>query len=212
MATSDADALDSAARVTTAAITPRSLDDRLTMLAVRMAYTALSFFFASFYFGLVYLQIVNENGLWKPKGIDHPPTWIGVSEVTLVLLAGLVYFGAQWYGVYERRYQWLQIGLWIAALLTVVAVIIHVVELHSPGFSLQGGGYVSLFIAIEGVYTPLLVITAILLIGVANRARLGLFRQSGVGVEGFGEFFGWMCAIALINFLALYVQPFFPIA
>lgn len=190
----------------------RSLDDRLSTLAIRMVYISLSFFFASFYFGLVYLQIVNENNMWLPRGVNHPPSWMGVSEVVLILVAGIVYFWAQWSGSYGGKYNLLKIGLWIAALLTVVSFLIHVWELHAPGFSLQGGGYVSLFIAIEATYTVILGITAIVLIGLANRAQRGLFRQNATGIDVFGEFFGWMAAIALFNFLALYVQPFFPIA
>lgn len=188
----------------------RSLDDRLTLLLSRMSYVALSFFFACFYFALVYLQLINQNGLWKPAGINHPATWLGVSEVVLVLSAGLVYFWGQWAGLYQRNWGVLNTGLWVAAILTVLAIIPHVVELHAPGFSLQGGGYVSVFIALEGVFTVLLVITAVVLLGLANRARLGRFRESGVAVEAFGEYFGWFSAIALMNFLALYVQPFFP--
>jgi hypothetical protein len=190
----------------------RSLDDRLTLLAVRMTYVSLSFFFACFYFALVYLQIVNENHLWLPKGVNHPPTWIGVSEVVLVLLAGSVYFWGQWAGLYRRNFGRLTLGLWGAALLCLAAVGPHIYELHAPGFSLQGGGYVSVFIATEGTFTILLVVTVLVLLGMANRARLGLFRESGVTVEAFGEYFGWFSAIALMNFLALYVQPFFPSA
>lgn len=189
----------------------RSIDDRLAILVSRMTYTSLSFFFACFYFGMVYLQLINQNGQWKPPGVDHPATWLGVSEMALVLAAGIVYFWAQWAGLYRRNWSVLSTGLWIAAILTVLAIIPHIIELHDPGFSLQGGGYVSIFIATEGIFTVLLIITAAVLLGVANRARLGLFRESGVAVEAFGEYFGWFSAIALANFLALYVQPFFPI-
>jgi hypothetical protein len=188
----------------------RGLDDRLTLLAVRMTYVALSFFFACFYFAQVYLQLVDENGLWLPKGIDHPATLIGVAEVVLILAAGLVYFWGQWGGLYRRNFGNLNLALWVAAILCLVSVIVHIVELHTPGFSLQGGGYVSVFVAIEGTFTALLVLTTIVLLGMANRARLGLFRESGIAVEAFGEYFGWLSAVALINFLALYVQPFFP--
>jgi heme/copper-type cytochrome/quinol oxidase subunit 3 len=189
-----------------------ALDNRLTMLAMRMTYIALSFFFACFYFAVFYLQLVNENALWLPAGINHPATALGVAETALVLLAGLAYFWGQWAGLYRRNFGVLQLGLWIAALLTVVSVVLHIAELHNPGFSIQGGGYVSCFVAIEGVFTVMLFISAIVLLGMANRARLGLFRESGVAVDAFGEFFGWISAVALINFLALYVQPFFPSA
>jgi heme/copper-type cytochrome/quinol oxidase subunit 3 len=192
---------------------PRTLDNRLTVLSARMLYISGSFFFASFYFGLVYLQIVNENNMWLPHGVDHPPTWIGVSQMALVLIAGLAYFWGQWFGLYRQKLSNLTIGLWIAAVLTVISVVIHIIELHKPGFSLQSGGYVSLFITIEGVFTFVLAATALVLIGFAIRASRGLFTGgAGAGVEAFGEWYGWISAIALFNFLALYVQPFFPIA
>jgi heme/copper-type cytochrome/quinol oxidase subunit 3 len=191
----------------------RTLDDRLALLLSRMIYVALSFFFACFYFALVYLQLINQNGLWKPAAVDHPPGWIGASEVALVLAAGLAYFWAQWAGLYTRNFDRLRLGLWAAASLCVAACGVHIYELHAPGFpSLQSGAYVSVFIALEGVFTIVLIISTLVLLGVANRAQRGLFRQSGIAVEAFGEYFGWLSAIALLNFLALYVEPFFPIA
>lgn len=192
--------------------TVRSQDDRLTLLSVRMTYIAFSFFFACFYFAQVYLQLLNSNGLWLPAGVNHPSKFLGVGEVVLVLLAGLAYFWGQYGGLYLQKARQLQLGLWLAGALSIVAVIFHIVELHQPGFSLQGGGYVSVFIALEGTFTVVLIIATVVLLGIANRARLGLFSRSGVAVEAFGEFYGWLSAIALLNFLALYVQPFFPIA
>ncbi|HLJ69506.1 MAG TPA: cytochrome c oxidase subunit 3 [Chloroflexota bacterium] len=190
----------------------RNLDDRLTLLLSRMTIASLSFFFACFYFAQVYLQIVNENGMWLPAGITHPSTALGIAEVACIIVAGLAYFWGQWGGLYQRNYERLTAGLSLAALLSVAAVILHIGELHNPGFYLKGGGYVSVFIALEGTFTILLFISTIVLLGMANRARLGLFRQSGIAVEAFGEYFGFLSAIALMNFLALYVQPFFPSA
>jgi len=218
MSTSDAGlihtGLESAADhvSSTGARTVTTLDHRLTLLAVRMTYVSLSFFFACFYFAQFYLQTLNQNNLWLPSGVDHPSSAYGVIETACILVAGLVYFWAQWAGLYKRIFSRLTMGLWAAAALCLLSVVVHVLELHSPGFSLQAGGYASVFIATEGTFTILLVISTILLFGFANRARLGLFKESGVAVEAFGEYFGWLSAIALINFLALYVQPFFPIA
>lgn len=186
----------------------RSQDDRLTLLATRMAMVAMTFFFACFYFALFYLQLINENGQWLPPGVDHPASWLGVAEVALVVAAGLIYFWGQWAGLYAGKLERLTIGVSVAALLCVVASILHIAELHAPGFSLQGGGYVSVFVALEGTFTVIFILTTIVLLGMANRARLGLFARSGIAVEAFGEFFGWIAAIAVINFLALYVQPF----
>lgn len=187
-----------------------SHDDRLTLLATRMTYVSLTFFFACFYFAQIYLQILNQNGLWLPAGVNHPASWMGVVETGLILLAGLIYFAGQWTGLYQRNFSRLSAALWIAGVLTVISFIIHVMEIVRPGFSLQAGGYASVFAVTEGVFTVIVLISAILLLGLANRARLGLFKTSGVAVEAFGEYYGWLSAIALMNFLALYVQPFFP--
>ena len=156
-----------------------------------MTYIALSFFFACFYFAMFYLQLINQNGQWKPAGIDHPPSWMGVSETALILLAGLAYFWAQWGGLYARKTERLTLGLWVAAVLSVVSCIIHIVELHAPGFSLQGGGYVSVFIATEGTFTILLILSTLVLLGVANRARVGLFGAVGNRGRSFWRIF-WL--------------------
>lgn len=190
----------------------RSHDDRLTLLATRMVYASLTVFFLSFYFADMYLQILNQNGLWLPAGINHPSVAYGIIETGLIVLAGLIYFASQWLGLYRRDFGRLTTGLWIAAVLTVISVLVHIKEVQTPGFSLQGGGYVSVFIAIEGTFTLVLAVTALVLLGVANRARLRLFDRSGVAVEAFGEYLWWIMAIAVFNFLLLYVQPFFPIA
>ena len=189
----------------------RSLDDRLTLIATRMTIVSLSFFFACFYFAQTYLQLINQNGMWKPAGLDHPSAVIGGLELGLMLASGLAYFGAQWAGLYRRNFRRLTLGLWIAFFLGLGALGVHIAEFYKLGFGPQAGGYASVFIATEGVFTGLLVVAVLVLFGVANRARLGYYQASGIAVEAFGEFWGWMSAIALMSFLALYVQPFFPI-
>jgi len=93
----------------------RTLDDRLTLLAVRMFVVALSFLFACFYFALMYLQLINEHGQWLPPGVNHPATFIGVAELALILIAAAVYYSGQWLGLYRRDFGRLQLALWGAA-------------------------------------------------------------------------------------------------
>ncbi len=213
MSTSNSDVLDAAAGAATASLgRTRTIDDRLTLLAVRAVCISFSFFFASFYFALVYLQLINQGGLWRPSSVNHPATALGVAEVALILVSGLVYFWGQWTGLYRRNHARTTLALAVAGLLGLVAVVLHIAELHRPGFSLQEGGYASVFVGIEGVYTAFLVVAVVILLGLTNRSRLGRFDENGAAIDAFGEFWGWMSAIALLNFLALYVQPFFPIS
>lgn len=205
-----ADTLDQVQDVATSlARHTRTLDDRLTLLQVRMVYVAMAFGLAVFWFALVYLQLVNENGMWKPSSIHQPPLLVGLFEMGLILVSGIVYFWGQWMGLYARKFSILTIALWIAAVLGLVSVGFHVYELNHPSFPLQTG-YTSVFIVTEAVYTCLLAVSVLVLFGIANRARLKRFEKSGIAVEAFGEFWGFMAAVALFNFLALYVQPFFP--
>ncbi len=209
LSSGDADNLDKVqATATSLARHTHTLDDRLTLLQVRMVYVSLAFGLACFWFALVYLQLVNENGMWKPKGIHQPSLVVGLFEVGLVIVSGLVYFWGQWAGLYARKFANLTLGLWVAAFLGLAAVGFHIYELHDPGFPLQTG-YSSVFIATEGVFTALLTVSVIVLFGLANRARLRKFDVSGIAVEAYGEFWGFIAGVALFNFLALYVQPFF---
>jgi len=221
------DALDATGTTATAlARETRSLDDRLTLLQARMVYIALAFGLACFWFGLVYLQLINENGMWKPPGVHQPTLLVGLFEMGLIQASGIVYFWGQWAGLYQRKFNILTLGLWVAALLGLASFGFHIYELHQPGFNslappLPGAkypavhvsqlqtGYTSVFTVTEGVFTILLGASLFVLFGIANRARLGRFAKSAVAVEAFGEFWGFMAAVALLNFLALYVQPFF---
>jgi hypothetical protein len=95
--------------------------------------------------------------------------------------------------VRTRRFDRVQRGLWGAALA-------HIVELHHPGFSLQAGGYASTFTALEGTFSAVLLVTAVLLMGLANRTRLGFFCESAVAIQAVGELLILLCTLALLNF------------
>lgn len=211
MATNDS-ALSSTAQAATAGPSrTRSLDDRLTVLGIRMVYTALTFYFAGYYFSLIYLQMVNENNMWLPKAVHQPALWLGLTEMLCIIVGGIIYFWGQWAGLYRRNFGVLRLALWITFILSAAAFVLHVYELRNhPGFAnLQLGGFVSTFMGLETAFTVVIFFATLALLGVAIRASKGLFRDSGIAVDTFGEFYGWMSALAFANFMALYLQPFF---
>jgi heme/copper-type cytochrome/quinol oxidase subunit 3 len=216
----DAEGLTAAGLATTpVAREVPSLDHRLTILQIRMIYVAMAFGVACFWFAEVYLQIVNSNSMWKPRGIHQPTLLVGLFEVGLVIAAGLVYFWGQWAGLYKHNFSILKLALLIAGLLGLAAIGFHIYELHHPGYGFIVGpngneslqtGYSSVFTVMEGAFTALLIPCVIVLLGLANRARKGLFESSGVAIEAFGELWGFLSAVALMDFLGLYIQPFLP--
>ena len=176
-----------------------------------MVYTSLTFYFAAFYFAFVYLQLIQQNGMWLPKAVHQPPLWLGLVASGSVILAGIVYFWGQWSGLYRKNFGVLRLALWVAFVLGVISLIFHVYAIHNhPGFAnLQLGAYVSVFTGLEGVYTVLLFFSDLVLLGLAIRAQRGLFNVNGIAIDAFGEYWGWLAAIALANFGALWLQPFF---
>src|SRR5271166_4102768 len=100
MATSNpgADALDNTGSAATSlARETRSVDDRLAILATRMTYVALTFMLTCFYFAFVYLDLIDQNGFWKPAHlVQRPSLGFGLVEMGLIILAGLVYVWGQW--------------------------------------------------------------------------------------------------------------------
>lgn len=201
----------------------RPLDERLTLTAIRMTYIAFSVGFLAFYFAHAYLEIVNSNGLWLPK-LLRISIGYGVVEVVLPIIALLSILWGWRSTRSEEPGNKLFLGLIGALVFGLAAFVLHVVELHAPAtvltytgkkaptFSLQDGGFASIFIATEALYTVILGLVVIVLAGLTNRARLRLFTESTVAVAGFTELWGWLAVVGVLNFLGLWVQPYFPIA
>lgn len=186
----------------------QTIDDRLALVMVRMVIVSLMFLGACFVFGQIFLQIVNSNNMWKPASLHQPALWVGITETVLVVGGWICLFSGQLAGVYNRNWSRLTVGAGLAVLLALVSFGFHIYELHSPGFHLQSA-YAGIFIVTEAIYTCLLAAAIIVLIGITNRARLKLFTTSGVAVEATSEFFGFVAAVGVFNFLMLYIQPFF---
>jgi Cytochrome c oxidase subunit III len=190
---------------------PRTLDERLTMLAVRMLIVACSFGWIAWFFAQIFLQITNSNNLWLPTTLKRP-LGMGVIEAVLIVASWLAYLFGHYGGLYRRKNETLTLSLFLAAVLSVVAIITHVLVLHSPGFLLQDGGYASVFVGMEGVYTTFLIFSTIVLFGLANRARLGLLGASGIAVDACFEYWTWQMLIGVFVFFGLYVIPFIHLA
>jgi heme/copper-type cytochrome/quinol oxidase subunit 3 len=189
----------------------RTVDERLTLVAVRMLILAGTFGFAAWFFAQAFLQIVNENNKWLPVTLQRPLA-AGTLQIIVMVASWLVYLWAQYGALRSGNFRWLNRALWLSGVLGLIALGIQVNILHNPGFTLQDGGYASVFVGMEGVITALLLFSLIVLFGLANRARLGLFQETGVAIEGFGEWWMWLTGISAFAYANLYVVPFLHLA
>lgn len=174
----------------------------------RMLIASGSFFFASFFFAFAMLHIFDNNQMWLPNRVTHPPMGLGVASVALLVAAGLVYIRGQM-GLQRGEQATFTGAAGLALALGLAAAICYAFTLKNLGFSLQDGGYASVFFGLTVVYLIGLVSTLVFLLGLVNRSRLGLYaRDRRTAVDAFAEFWGWYIFIGVAAYLVLYVVPF----
>jgi len=104
---------------------------------------ATAFFFIAFVFAYFYLRALDNNGMWKPKGVDASVGW-GVAIVACyVLSALLVRFGLNDHRAL-RRDRWRVKG--IAALVVgIVGLVLQAIAWTQQGFGPADGGFASVY-------------------------------------------------------------------
>jgi heme/copper-type cytochrome/quinol oxidase subunit 3 len=124
---------------------------RNLLIGSRLWASALVFFFFAFLFAYFYLRSLNQNGVFKAKGVDAPQGW-GI-VIVLCLAASAVLLA--WVAAdqrSDRRPAWRWKGLG-ALLLGVAAIVAQVIAWAGLGFGPTDGGYASVYLGWTGLYT-----------------------------------------------------------
>jgi heme/copper-type cytochrome/quinol oxidase subunit 3 len=104
---------------------------------------ATAFFFIAFVFAYFYLRALNNNGMWKPKGVDASVGWGTAIVACYVLSALLVRLGLNDHRA-MRRDRWRVKG--IAALVVgVVGLVLQGIGWTQQGFGPADGGFASVY-------------------------------------------------------------------
>ena len=128
-----------------------SIVERNLAIGSRLWASSLVFFFFAFLFAYFYLRSLNENGLFKPKGVHAPQGWGIAIVICLAVSAVLLYLGAADQRA-DRRPAWRLKGLG-ALVLGVAAIVLQVIAWSSIGFGPMEGGYASVYLGWTGLYT-----------------------------------------------------------
>ncbi len=181
---------------------------KLTVALARLLIASGSFLFAPFFVAFAMLSALNNNNMWRPAGVTHPSTALGLASVILLVVSGVAYLWGH-AGVRTGVDSQMKIGLMLAFLLALAAAVCYALTLSHMGFSFQAGGYASVFFGLTFVYEVFLVCLCIFLFGIANRVRLGLYTPLRMtAVTAFGEFWWWFIIIGALGYTLLYVLPF----
>jgi len=104
---------------------------------------ATAFFFIAFVFAYFYLRALNNNGMWKPKGVDASVGWGVAIAACYVLSALVVRLGLNDHRAL-RRDRWRVKG--IAALVVgIVGLVLQAIAWTQQGFGPADGGYASVY-------------------------------------------------------------------
>lgn len=183
-------------------------EEKLTLSLSRLLMASATFFFAPFFIAFAMLQFLNNNGMWRPKGVTHPSMALAIASVVLLIASGVAYTWGQ-LGLKGGERGRLTTGSTLALLLAIVAAICYALTLNHMGFGFQSGGYASVFFALTSMYELWLVALCVVLFGLTNRARLGLYTSTRMAaVAAFGEFWWWFIVVGALSYLLLYVIPF----
>lgn len=104
---------------------------------------ATAFFFIAFVFAYFYLRALDNNGMWKPKGIDASVGWGTAIVACYVLSALLVRLGLNDHRAL-RRDRWRVKGL-AALLVGLVALVLQAIGWTHQSFGPADGGYASVY-------------------------------------------------------------------
>lgn len=151
----------------------RRLHERVDRIGFGLIGGATVMFFLGFVFAYFYLRSLDNNGLWRPEGVE-PPAAYGIIIVVCLVLSAAVFAWAARAGERGER-GWIAAS-GIALALGLLACVVQAVEYAHLGFGPESGGYASVFIGWTSLYTVAVLLTMYRLetafaVGLRNRGR-----------------------------------------
>jgi heme/copper-type cytochrome/quinol oxidase subunit 3 len=123
---------------------PRELASSNMITGAHLWATATGFFFIGFVFTYFYLRVVDNGGMWRPKGVD-PSVLYGTASTAAVVGAAI----AMRMGLVQQRQghrsQWRREGA-AGLLLLIAAIGLQVAAWIAQDFGPTQGGYASVYV------------------------------------------------------------------
>jgi heme/copper-type cytochrome/quinol oxidase subunit 3 len=177
---------------------------RNVWIVARLLAGATIMFFVTFLFAFFYLRSLNDNGNWRPEGID-PPQSYGVAIVVLFVLS------AASFGFAARRaaggHGWLApAGASLA--LGLAGCVVQGVEYAHLGFSPTDGGWASVFFgwtSLFAVFVLMAMYWVEILFAEGLRTRRVPEAVLPIGVADAAFYWGLLAGIGLLAWVLLYL-------
>jgi heme/copper-type cytochrome/quinol oxidase subunit 3 len=180
------------------------LHERIDRIGFGLVGGATVMFFLGFVFAYFYLRSLDNNGLWRPSGVE-PPSGYGIA-IAAALVLSAVAFG------YAARAARQGGGGWVAAsgvalVLGLFACVAQCFEYAHISFGPESGGYASVFFGWTALYV---VVTLIALYRVETVFAAGLRNRGRADAipEGFAPgamYWALLAAIGVLAWVVLYL-------
>lgn len=143
---------------------------RIPLVGTWLLIGADFFFVLPLFFAFFFLQATNANHMWQPKGIHPPNEALGAVVFALVAVGVLTaQFGLKHLQSQATLASFANIGR-LAALVLVASAAVNIWQLSHVGYGISSGAYASCFFAMQVVMTIQVVVLALWVLSLANRA------------------------------------------
>jgi heme/copper-type cytochrome/quinol oxidase subunit 3 len=183
---------------------PPEVHERNMWIGARVIAGTTILFFAAFAFAYFYLRSLNNQGRWRPDGVD-PSQRYGLAIVLLFAASAAVFAYAAWAARQERG--WLA-AAGVALALGLAGCVVQLLEYAQLHFGPLDGGYASVFIG----WTITFVVFALMALywveillaeGLRHRHTTTVYVPAGLGDAAF--YWQLLAGIGVVTWAILYL-------
>lgn len=155
----------------------------------------------------VFLRGVNVNNLWFPDGTKNIDITQTTIQTGILVASGLCFILAHW-AVRAGIGGLVKLGIALAAILWIVALVMNIQYMGHLPFTQSGGGFASMYVLFTGYHIYHMLLGLMFVIGITVRALQGRYTQEHhMGITTIGYYWYWVVLFGIIAYLLPIVLP-----
>ncbi len=155
----------------------------------------------------IFLRAANVNNMWLPAGVKNidPMT---PAALTAILVASGLFFVLAHVSVRNGNTALTKLGIVLAALLWIAAIIGNIYYMGHLPFTQSDGGFASMYVLFTGYHIYHLLFGLMFVIGITVRTLQGRYSvEKHLGYTTIGYYWYWTMLFGVIGFLLPMMLP-----
>jgi len=155
----------------------------------------------------VFLRAANVNNQWFPDGTNNIDQMMPTA-LTAILVASGLFFVMAHVNVRNGNRGLTALGVVLAALLWIAALVGNIYYMGHLPFTQSGGGFASMYVFFTGYHIYHLVFGLVFVIGLTIRTLQGRYTaERHLGITTIGYFWYWTVLFGVIGYLLPIMLP-----